>query len=104
MGHLRPTPNLSVPGAVEAGRAHRGSAQSAWLRLSIWAGFPAAQAVLATLAVCGMLLAFHQVMDGAVRQADARRQADALLAQASLRCAGQQGLKVRAAQCARSLP
>lgn len=47
---------------------------------SLWA------LVLATVSVLGMLMAFHAVMRGAVEQARARHQAQAVHAEATWRC------------------
>ena len=47
---------------------------------------PQAFAVLATLAMLGLLLAFHQVVLGAVQQGELRRKATAMQADAAWRC------------------
>jgi hypothetical protein len=51
------------------------------VRSRIWPG------LLATLAVLGLVLAFHQVVRGAVEQGDLRRAASAARAEAAWRCA-----------------
>ena len=56
------------------------STLAADLRTSLWPG------VLAALAGLGLLVAFHQVVQGAVDQAAGRRQAAALYADADWRC------------------
>ena len=52
----------------------------AGVRLPVWPG------ILATLIIFGMLLAFHQVVRGAVQQSELRHQATAMHAEATLRC------------------
>ena len=47
---------------------------------------PLAHAILATLAMLGLLLAFHQVVLGAVQQGELRRKATAMQADAAWRC------------------
>jgi len=47
---------------------------------------PLSYAVLATLALLGLLLAFHQVVLGAVQQGELRRKATAMQADAAWRC------------------
>lgn len=54
--------------------------QLAWLRSLSW---PAA---LAGIAILGLLLAFHQVVSGSVRQGEQRRAAQALKGEATWRC------------------
>jgi hypothetical protein len=56
------------------------STLAADLRASLWPG------VLAAVAGLGLLVAFHQVVQGAVDQAAGRRQAAALYADAGWRC------------------
>ena len=56
------------------------SAQAAALRTAVWPG------ALAALLVVGLLVAFHQVVQGAVDQAMLRRQTAALHAEADWRC------------------
>ena len=56
------------------------SAQAAALRTTVW------PALLAALLAVGLLVAFHQVVQGAVDQAMLRRQSAALHAEADWRC------------------
>lgn len=55
------------------------------LHSTVWSG------IAATLVMSGMLLAFHQVVSGAVQQSELRRQADATQAEASWLCNAMQG-------------
>ena len=55
------------------------------LRASAW------HAVVAVLAISSLLLAFHQVVSGAVQQSELRRKADATQAEASWLCNAMQG-------------
>jgi hypothetical protein len=50
------------------------------MRASVWPG------TLAALAIVGLLLAFHQVVRGAVEQGELRRKATAMQAEAVWRC------------------
>jgi len=71
----------SEPPAL-AGRAIRNKGLG-WpdaLRLPLW------QAILAVLAILSLLLAFHQVVLGAVQQGELRRKATAMQAGAAWRC------------------
>lgn len=52
---------------------------------------PAWRALLALLAVGGLLLAFHQVVSQAVQQSELRRKADATQAEATWLCNAMQG-------------
>ena len=56
------------------------TAQAAALRTAVW------PAVFAALLAVGLLVAFHQVVQGAVDQAKLRRQTAALHAEADWRC------------------
>jgi hypothetical protein len=57
-----------------------------------WYGWPASvrsplwSALLATLTILGLLLAFHQVVSGAVQQGELRHQASVLHSEATWRC------------------
>lgn len=55
------------------------------LHSTVWSG------IAATLAISGLLVAFHQVVSGAVQQSELRRQADATQAEASWLCNAMQG-------------
>ena len=57
-------------------------------RLQVWSGLLGATAVLA------LLLAFHQVVQGGVRQGEFRRQAAAVLADATWRCKALRGAEL----------
>ena len=64
-----------------------------WRQLVLWwhhlpAGVrsPVWPAALATLVIVGMLLAFHQVVSGAVLQGEMRRKASAMDVEANWRC------------------
>lgn len=64
-----------------------------WHRLSLWwqrlpAGVrsPLWLGTLATLVIVGMLLAFHQVVSGAVEQGEMRRKASAMDVEVNWRC------------------
>ena len=54
-------------------------------------------AVLATLAVVGLLMAFHQVVRGAVVRGESMRKANATLAEATWRCRAQRAPDLREA-------
>jgi hypothetical protein len=56
---------------------------------------PLSYAVLATLAMIGLLLAFHQVVLGAVRQGELRRKTTAMQAEAAWRCNALPGARLR---------
>ena len=56
------------------------------VRARVWPG------ILATLAILGMLLAFHQVVRGAVQQSELRHKAIAMQAEATWRCRAMSGL------------
>jgi len=56
---------------------------------------PLGQTILATLAGLGLLLAFHQVVLGAVQQGDLRRKATAIQAEAAWRCNALSGARSR---------
>lgn len=53
------------------------------------------QGIVSTLAILGLLLAFHQVVQGAVQQGKLRGQAAALHAEATWRCNTLQDLPAR---------
>ena len=55
------------------------------LHSTVWTG------IAATLAISGLLVAFHQVVSGAVQQSELRRKADATQAEASWLCNAIQG-------------
>jgi len=59
------------------------------IRSSVW------PAILAALAIFGLLLAFHQVVRGAVQQGELRRKATATHAEAVWRCNALGGLHGR---------
>lgn len=59
------------------------------LRAPVW------RALMAVLAIGGLLLAFHQVVSGAVQQSELRRRADASQAQAAWLCNAMQGAQAR---------
>ena len=52
---------------------------------------PAWHAIMAVLVISSLLLAFHQVVSGAVQQSELRRKADATQAEASWLCNAIQG-------------
>lgn len=56
------------------------SGLSATVRSTLWLG------VLGTLMIVGMLLTFHQVVHGAVKQSELRHKASAAYAEATWRC------------------
>ena len=71
-----------------------------WRQLSLWwqrlpAGVrsPVWPATLATLVIVGMLLAFHQVVSGAVQQGEMRRKTTAMHVEANWRCGAARGLR-----------
>ena len=59
-----------------------------WHRLPVATHSPVWPGLLATLAFLGLLLAFHQVVRGAVQQGELRRATTAAHAAATWRCAG----------------
>lgn len=65
-------------------------AGSGGLHSPVWPG------VLALLLAMGLLLAFHQVVNGAVLKGDLQRKAAAMHAEASWRCNAMRGLKASA--------
>ena len=70
----------------------RRNRQLSWHQMPIWVCLSYWRGILATLTILGMLLAFHEVVQGAVRQGDLRRQADAIHAEATWRCRALRGL------------
>lgn len=60
--------------------------QRGWYRLSATLRSPLGSGVLGTLVIFGLLLAFHQVVHGAVQQGALRLKATAMHAQATQRC------------------
>ncbi len=56
---------------------------------------PLSYAIVATLAMLGLLLAFHQVVLGAVQQGELRRKATAMQADAAWRCNALPGARSR---------
>ena len=56
---------------------------------------PAWHAIMAALVISSLLLAFHQVVSGAVQQSELRRKADATQAEASWLCNALQGAQAR---------
>lgn len=59
------------------------------LRSPVWHG------IIAALAISGLLLAFHEVVSGAVQQSELRRRADATQAQSAWVCNAMQGPQAR---------
>jgi hypothetical protein len=55
----------------------------------LWSG------ILATLTSAGLLLAFHQVVDGAVKEGEQRREATATRAEAAWHCSALPGDRSR---------
>lgn len=60
-----------------------------------WTHFPAWPGVALVLVNFGLVVAFHQVVRGAVEQGDARRKATAMHAEAVWRCKALQGPRMR---------
>ena len=60
--------------------------QRGWNRLLVALRSPVGSGVLGILIILGMLLAFHQVVHGAVQQGALRLKATAMHAQATQRC------------------
>jgi hypothetical protein len=80
----------SRPAALAAGAMKaKGLGWPDALRLPLW------QAILAVLAALGLLLAFHQVVLGAVQQGELRRKASAMQAEAASRCNALTGTRSR---------
>jgi len=63
------------------------------LRSPVWPG------ILAAIAVVGLLLAFHQVVSGAVQQGELRRKATAAYAEAAWRCNALRGVRAVRESC-----
>lgn len=61
----------------------------------VFAHWPVWSGLLASAALLGLLLAFHQVVQGSVRQGELRRQADAAHASATWRCKALRGVEDR---------
>ena len=66
-----------------------------WQQGSLARAWPVWSGVLATLALFGLLLAFHQVVSGAVQQGELRRTANAMQAQATWRCNALADMRLR---------
>lgn len=60
--------------------------QRLWHRLPAGVHSPAWPVILATLIILGMLLAFHQVVRGAVQQSELRHKTAAMHAEVTWRC------------------
>jgi len=60
--------------------------QRLWHRLPAGARAPGWPVILATLVILGMLLAFHQVVRGAVQQSEVRHKAAHMHAEVTWRC------------------
>jgi hypothetical protein len=60
--------------------------QRLWHRLPAVARSPGWPVILATLVILGMLLAFHQVVRGAVQQSEVRHKAAHMHAEVTWRC------------------
>jgi len=56
---------------------------------------PAWPGIVLTLAIVGLVVAFHQVVSGAVQQGELRRKAVAAHAEAAWRCRALRGAKMR---------
>ena len=76
------TPNGKASGVA----AHRHELQRARHRLPARVRSQVWPAILATLIILGMLLAFHQLVRGALRQSELRHKVVALHAEATWRC------------------
>jgi hypothetical protein len=74
----------------------QGESALGWLGLSGGLGSPVWPGILAMLIVLGMLLAFHQVVYGAVLKGDLQRKASAMHAEAAWRCNALRGTNASA--------
>jgi hypothetical protein len=70
--------------------------QLRWRPLPVPARWPVWPAIVAALAILGLLLAIQQVVRGAVQRGDMRRRAAAEQAEATWRCKALSGLLLRA--------
>ena len=85
MNHLR-TSSTSPDGRVGDLAARTHTPQQWWCRLPPGMQTPVWSIILGSLIILGMLLAFHQVVHGAVQQGELRHKANALHAEATWRC------------------
>lgn len=90
MSSYFPAFNLSH-GATSSMAALQQRTQLAWKRLHDAVRSPAWPGILGTLVILAMLLAFHQVVLGAVQRGALRHKATAMHAEASWRCNALQG-------------
>lgn len=85
MNHTRTS--FTLPhGWVNEFAARQRTLQQWWGQLPTGLRSPVWQAMLASLVILGMLLAFHEVVHGAVQQGELRNKASALHADATWRC------------------
>ncbi|WP_114973708.1 hypothetical protein [Rhodoferax ferrireducens] len=66
-----------------------------WYHLPVWVRSPLWPGMLATLTAFGLLLAFYQVVNGAVQQSALRHKATAVYSEATWRCNTLSGLRAR---------
>lgn len=85
MNHLR-TSFTSPDGRVGDFAARQRTPQQWWYRLPAGLQTPVWSTILGSLIILGMLLAFHQVVHGAVQQGELRHKTNALHAEATWRC------------------
>jgi len=64
-----------------------------WYHLPVQLRSPVWPGLLASLAILGLLLAFHQVVSGAVQQGELRHKATAMHSEATWRCNTLRGLR-----------
>ncbi|MDO8248729.1 MAG: hypothetical protein Q7T78_03285 [Rhodoferax sp.] len=75
--------------------AHQRGLQLWWHHLPVWVRSPLWPGMLATMTVLGLLLAFYQVVSGAVQQGALRHKAAAMYSEATWRCNTLSGLRAR---------
>ena len=82
-----PSTSLTLPhGEVDDFAARQRAQPPGWARMANELHSPLWLAVLASLVILGMLMAFHQVVHGAVQQGQLRHKTNALQAGAIGRC------------------
>ncbi len=92
MNHAFPSFNLWVGEAGSFAAFQRGL-QRWWYHLPAGARSPIWPGLLASLTILGLLLAFHQVVSGAVQQSELRHKATAMHSEATWRCNTLPGLR-----------
>lgn len=86
-------PTFKLPGDETGGLAAcRRELQQWWRGLPAGVRSPVWPGILATLIIFGLLLAFHQVVTGAVQQSELRLKATAMRSEATWRCNTLRGL------------